>query len=219
MLMTKSKKAFLIFGSLTGCAALILQFYITLSYTQESGLTYLQSTVKFFSFMTILTNILVTLTYLIPLLSPGSKLGLYFEKPIVQSGVLVYILIVGIIYHFMLAHIWDPKGMEKFVDILLHYVMPALYLLYWIFYTEKGIQKLVNCIKWLSYPLIYVIYVLIRGEISGMYPYPFIDVTKFGFGTVLINILFITIGYIVMGLVVIYFDKILSKFSGMKNPA
>ncbi|MBK8549633.1 MAG: Pr6Pr family membrane protein [Ignavibacteria bacterium] len=217
--MTKYKKAFLIFGSLTGCAALILQFYITLSYSEESGLTYLQSTVKFFSFMTILTNILVTLTYTIPLLSPESKWGLYFSKPIVHSGVLVYILIVGIIYHFMLAHIWDPKGMEKFVDILLHYVMPALYLLYWIFFTEKGNQKLINCIKWLSYPLIYVVYALIRGQISGMYPYPFIDVSKFGFGTVLVNIFFITVGYIVMGLIVIYFDKILSKFYGKKSSA
>lgn len=215
--MTKSKKAYQIFGSLTGCATLILQFYISISYSQESGLTYLQSTVKFFSFMTILTNILVTLTYAIPLFSPESKWGMYFSKPIVQSGVLVYILIVGIIYHFMLAHIWDPKGMEKFVDILLHYVMPALYLLYWIFFTEKGKQKLVNCIKWISYPLIYVIYVLIRGEISGMYPYPFIDVSKFGFGTVLINILFITMGYIVMGLIVIFFDAKLFKLSAKKK--
>lgn len=215
--MRKAKTAFQTLGSLTGCIALILQFYISLSYSSQSGLTYFQSTVKFFSFMTILTNILVTLTYLIPLVSPGSKWSLYFNKPIVQSGVLVYILIVGIIYHFMLADIWDPKGMEKFVDILLHYVMPALYLLYWIFFTEKGKQNLINCIKWLIYPFIYIIYILIRGQISGMYPYPFINVSKFGFDVVLKNILFITIGYIVIGLVIIFFDAILFKLSEKTN--
>lgn len=215
--MTKTCKVFLIIGTVVGCTALILQFYITISYSPQSGLTYFQSVIKFFSFMTILTNILVTLTYMIPLLSPGSKWGLYFQRPFVQSGVLVYILIVGIIYHFMLAHIWDPQGLEKFVDILLHYVMPAFYLLYWLINTEKGGQKIINCIIWLSYPLAYIIYILIRGHFSGMYPYPFIDVSKFGFETVLKNIFFITIGYIVMGLLIIFLDNILYKFSRRKN--
>jgi len=151
------------------------------------------------------------------LLSPDSKPGLFFQKPFVQSGILVYILIVGIIYHFMLAHIWNPQGPEKFADILLHYVMPSFYLMYWLFNTEKGRQKIFNCIKWLSYPLAYIIYILIRGHFSGMYPYPFTDVSKFGFETVLKNIFFITIGYILTGLIIIFLDKLLYKFSQRKK--
>ncbi len=207
----KFKKGCRIIGALTGIIALVIQFYLTIAYSPESGLSYLQSVIKFFSFMTILTNILVTLTYLIPLLSPESKLGLYLESPFSESGVLVYILIVGIIYHLILANVWNPKGLQLFADILLHTVIPFMYLIYWILFTEKGTQKYVNCIKWLIYPLIYVIYILIRGALSGMYPYPFLNVTVLGFTSVLQNIFLITLCYVIIGAFIIFADRLFSR--------
>jgi hypothetical protein len=40
---------------------------------------------------------------------------------------------------------------------------------------------------WLAYPAIYLVYSLVRGAITGVYLYPFIDVEKFGFARVTLN--------------------------------
>lgn len=167
--------------------------------------------------MTILTNILVALVYVIPLFNPNSKAGLFFSKSRIQSGILVYILIVFLIYHFILAHQWNPQGWEKIADNLLHYVVPFLYLVFWILFAEKGVQVFINSIKWLIYPFAYVIYILIRGEISGLYPYPFLNVYKLGYSKVLINIFYVSIAYIVVGLIVIVLDKLFSKYFIKQN--
>ena len=159
---------------------------------------------------------LVAMAYLVPLLFPDSGFGIFFSKPAVQSAILVYILIVGAAYHFLLAKQWYPEGLWLLADNLLHYVVPVLYLIYWIIFSDKGNQKAINCIRWLCYPLVYIIYILIRGDIGGIYPYYFLNVSKLGFETVLKNIFFLMIAYIVMGLIIIYFDKLLFKISNKK---
>jgi hypothetical protein len=45
----------------------------------------------------------------------------------VQSGAAIYIAIVGIVYSFALRHIWDPQGLQKIADMLLHDSLPVLY--------------------------------------------------------------------------------------------
>lgn len=211
--MKNFEKAFQIVAGTISCFALCLQFYLIIYSAPEFGLDYLQATIKYFSFMTILTNILVALTYVIPLFKPNSKAGLFFSNPVIQSGVLVYILIVFLVYHFILSHQWNPQGWEKIADCLLHYVVPFLYLLFWLFFVVKGLQGFMNSIKWLIYPFAYVVYALIRGEISGLYPYFFLNISKLGFGKVLINIFYVTIAYIAVGIIVVVFDKLLSKYS------
>ncbi|MEO8664847.1 MAG: Pr6Pr family membrane protein [Ignavibacteria bacterium] len=202
-------------GATIGLVALCLQFYLTVSIAPGSGLTYLGGIIVFFGFMTILTNILVVLSYLIPLSGRNSMLSIFFSNQTVLSGILVYIFVVGIAYHFLLADQWNPKGLALITDLLLHYIVPCLYFVYWILFVKKGSQKFMNSIKWLVYPLLYIIYILIRGAISGLYPYHFIDVNILGYGEVFKNIFFLMIAYIVFGIVVVLFDKFVSTFINM----
>jgi hypothetical protein len=39
-----------------------------------------------------------------------------------------------------------------------------------------------------AYPAAYLVYVLMRGEVSGVYPYFFIDVRNLGYDGVLLNV-------------------------------
>jgi hypothetical protein len=67
------------------------------------------------------------------------------------------------------------------------------------------------------YPLIYIAYELIHGAIVNAYSYPFIDVNKHGYGTVLKNGLFLGVGYYLVGLLLIATDKAMAKsFSNNK---
>ncbi len=207
-----AKNTYQAIGAVIGLAALGLQFYLIVFSSPETSQTSNNGVLKFFSYMTILTNILVVLSYVIPLIGRNSMFSLFFSNPTVLSGILVYIAMVGIAYNFLLAHLWDPKGTGLLADILLHYVVPCVYFIYWILFVEKKMQKFINSFKWLIYPLIYIIFVLILGAISDYYPYPFLNVTGLGYASVFKNIFFLMIGYILLGLLVVLVDKFLSTF-------
>jgi hypothetical protein len=142
-----------------------------------------ETTIRFFSFFTILTNSLVALYFTLFLKKDKSV----FSKPGTLTAVTVYITIVGLVYQILLRHVWQPTGIQKIVDELLHTVIPICVILFWYLYEEKSKVSFSQIPRWLIYPLLYLCYVLIRGHFSGFYPYPFVDVNNLGFTKVLIN--------------------------------
>jgi hypothetical protein len=201
------KKLFAVAGALAAWFALILQLYISLSLADSR----LYEIIKYLSFMTIWTNFIVAVTFTFQVISTESRIGKILNAPSVQGGILLYIIVVSLVYHLVLANIWDPKGPEKVADEFLHTVVPVLYLLYWIFFVRRGDLRFSNSIKWLIYPLIYLIYSLIRGALTGLYPYYFMNVAKLGYAVTFRNIGFIMAGYILLGIIIILIDKILAR--------
>ncbi|MBL7878732.1 MAG: Pr6Pr family membrane protein, partial [Chryseobacterium gambrini] len=55
--------------------------------------------------------------------------------------------IVGLIYQFLLRSTWNPSGMQKLVDELLHSVIPLLVLIYWYWYENKNNLKYGSILK------------------------------------------------------------------------
>lgn len=141
-----------------------------------------ETIVRFFSFFTILTNTLVALYF------TGQSLGRENPaKPGTLTAITVYITIVGIVYQVLLRHIWQPTGLQMIVDELLHTINPLLVILFWYLYEEKRPVKYNQILGWLLYPLVYLIFVLIRGSLSGFYPYPFVNVAEIGLRKTLLN--------------------------------
>lgn len=200
-----------IIAALFGCFALVLQLYLIIKRVPVTGKTYSSEIIRYFSYMTIWTNILVTLTFAIPLIAKNSRIGKFLSSPLMQTGTMLFITIVGLVYHFLLAHIWSPTGLQKVADVSLHYIVPILYIIYWVFFVKKGEQQYTNSLTWMLYPLIYCIYAMIRGAIVHEYPYPFIDVTEHGYGVVLRNSLLLAAGYLLGGFVLILMDKGMAK--------
>ena len=197
------KKTFQIIGAVAAWFAVLLQFYISMKFADSRA----AEAVRFFSFMTIWTNIIIAVFYTVLITSPHTKLGRFFSRPMVQAGLLLYIIIVGLIYHLILARQWNPQGLEFIADQSLHTVVPLLYLIYWILFSDKGKLSYGSAFKWLGYPLVYVVYSLIRGAITGKYPYFFVDVTKLGYVTTLTNASYVLAAYFVLGLLLVYINN------------
>ncbi len=198
-------------SSTIGILTLTAQLYLSLATAHDNGTSYIAAIVRFFSYMTIWTNILIALFFVLSLIRPKSKLNGIFQNQIVQTGLLVYILVVAIIYHLLLSGTWNPKGLQYIVDINLHSTVPLLYLVYWVFYSERGTQKFKNALIWLIYPILYAIYTFFRGEIIQEYPYPFINVTQLGYETVFKNFLLLSGAYYVFGIFIVAIDRLLFK--------
>jgi len=203
-----TQKYILGFLMLAGWFALVSQFYININ-SKAAALPELIT--RYFSYFTILTNLIVAIYCTVLLLNPRSKPGTFFASYRTSTAITVYILIVGIIYNIILRSIWNPQGLQLLVDELLHSVIPVLFLLYWICFVPKQNLKRQELLPWLIYPLLYIILILVRGSFSGFYPYPFINVTNLGLQQVLINAAGITAIFIAVSLLFITMGNLMSK--------
>lgn len=204
-------RLYAITGALVVWFALALQLYLTLRLTVADGRGIVAGILFYLSFFTILTNTLVALALTVPLVSPApaSRWGEFAASPFAQTAVAAYITIVGIVYSVALRHIWDPQGAQRVADLLLHDLIPVLFVVRWLLFVPKGSLRPGDAVRWLAYPLAYVAIIVVRGAVAHRYPYPFIDVTTLGYPRVLLNTVGLTIAFLLVGLIYVAIDRAL----------
>jgi hypothetical protein len=163
--------------------------------------------ITFFSYFTVLTNLLVAVLLTAWLrLSPRGRTRLVAA----QSATAVYITIVGLVYTIVLRRLWNPTGFQALADTLLHDVVPALYVVYWLAFVEKGTLRLSMIGRWLAYPLLFLAYSLARGALTSWYPYPFFDASHLGYVRVLLNAAGLVSLFVALAAVLVAADRILA---------
>ena len=205
------KVKFDVIGLCLGWFAIITQFVLMFQHRQTD---IAEMVIRFLSFFTILTNILVALYFT----TSAFKLKKNLFKWVLSKGALTaitaFILIVGIVYQVALRNVWHPTGLQRVVDELLHTIIPAYVLIYWFFNVDKNDLQLKPIWRWLLYPLIYLIFIFLRGRFSGYYPYPFLNVAQIGYEKTLVNI-GIVIGTTLLMLTILL---IIGKKISLKQP-
>jgi hypothetical protein len=166
---------------------------------------------NFFSYFTILSNLLVALSLTVVILDPKTKIGKIFSLSTTSSAIALYILIVGLVYNLVLRGIWDPKGWQLVADNLLHVAVPVLYFIYWLIFIPKGTLNWKDGIAWTYFPLAYLAYSLIRGHFTAWYPYPFLNVIELGYQQVFINAVFVVIAFVILSSLMIGFNKVMKR--------
>lgn len=182
-----------ILGFLIGWLAIIVQFILMIQNRQAD---IPETIIRFFSFFTILTNILVAL-YFTSRISISKNTSL---SRLTNSGNLTaltaFILVVGLVYQFILRGTWQPTGLQRIIDELLHSAIPLFVFLYWLKFANKTDLIFKNIKIWLWYPIGYFLYVIIRGHFSNFYPYPFVNVIEIGYSQVFINAVIISLFFL-----------------------
>ncbi len=188
--------------------AVLTQYYLML----ENRVTSVaEASIRFFSFFTILTNLLLAIYFTISLLKVKKGIFLSLNKPGFLTAITVYITIVGLVYQILLRSVWEPTGIQLIVDELLHTVIPAIAILFWYLYEDKTAVRYMQLIQWLIYPLIYLVYILIRGHFSEFYPYPFLNVNGLGLQSVLVNSAGLMVLFIGISALYIKLGKVLKR--------
>ena len=126
---------YLIVMAALGWFALAAQLYLII---QNRVASVAETVIRYFSFFTILTNIIVALCVTVLLVKPNTKCGKFLYRPATLTAITVYITIVGIVYNVILRFLWQPQGLQKIIDELLHTVIPFLFILLWVFYVSKS---------------------------------------------------------------------------------
>jgi hypothetical protein len=207
----KRDKVLSAIGLALGIALLGLQFSLTIPSRMATGASLTSSIVFFFSFFTILSNIGVVLTYL-GALTHWNWLN-WFRHHQTRTHFAVLILIVMMVYHFVLAGIWVPVGLFKLADLGLHYAAPIVYLTWWATIRRYKTLNYYQITAMMVPSLIYIVYALLRGQLTGLYPYPFIDAGVLGIHQTLLNVLGLFAVTTLMMALFIWIDRQLLKFS------
>jgi hypothetical protein len=203
-----SERAYALIAAAIAWLGVLLQCYLSLKLSLEKDRTIGAGLVIFLGFFTVLTNIAVGLTLTLPLLARKSVLGQFLARPFAVAGVAASIAFVGLGYHFLLRHVWNPQGAQLLADITLHYVVPVIFVAYWWVYSRTGTLRWWHPLLWSLYPIAYFAYAVVRGEIIGTYPYGFIDVSAIGYRQTVQNAFGLLFAFILLGLSFVALDRI-----------
>ncbi|MBN8642715.1 MAG: Pr6Pr family membrane protein [Flavobacteriales bacterium] len=178
---------------------IIAQFVLLLEARMTSVI---EAVFRFFTFFTILTNILVAIVFTALWLKPKNKFS-FFTRFNTISATAVYIFVVGFVYNTVLRFIWEPQGLQRIVDEMLHLIIPIVFITYWMYNIKSNSIQWKSIFNWLMYPMIYLVVILIRGHFADYYPYPFVNVLELGYSKVILNSLLLTLFFGLISSVVI----------------
>lgn len=193
--------------------AVIAQFVLMLN-NRTAGIG--ETVLRFISYFTILSNTMVALYYTLRTVR-GAVGG--WGKAGIHTAVALYIAVVGGVYQVALRHVWQPTGLQWVVDELLHTLIPLLVLLHWWAFATHDKARWAWVPGFLVYPAVYLCWVLLRGELSGFYPYPFIHVADLGWPTTLRNALILVMVFCGMAVLFIGLQRWRARPKGQYHGA
>lgn len=177
-------------------ASLLLQAWLSATGTVARGGTVGEALFRLSGYFTILTNLVVVGVCVA--LARGARVPEWLT-----AGTALWIGFVGAVYHLMLAHLYDHRGWWAVADAGLHTAVPLLYLALWGLLLPKGGLAWRHVAAWAAFPLAYAAQALLRGGLTGWYPYPFLDVSRLGLARVLWNAAELTVLFLAGGALVI----------------
>lgn len=189
----------------TALAAVLIQYA---TFMAATDLDPLGGTIRYFSYFTITTNCLVAFSWGVQAFAPSSRVGVFFSRDSVRTAIAGYIVLVGTVYHLLLSAIHNPDGIEWFANHLLHTIVPAAVFLEWLLNSGDRSARYAQAIAWQVYPVIYTIYTLIKGAVTGFYPYPFLDVNVLQYSGVAINFVGLSIGFVLSSLLFVAIGRL-----------
>jgi hypothetical protein len=155
--------------------------------------------VNFFSYFTIQSNLigLAALLAAAATTRESRSAGVDFFR----GAATAYLTLTFIVFALLLADT-DVDTAIVWVDRVLHRVMPIVLVADLLLEPPARPIPVRRALWWLAYPLVWTGYTLVRGAITGWYPYPFLNPANGGYAVVAAYSVAIFIGTLVIVLAV-----------------
>jgi hypothetical protein len=149
---------------------------------------------NFFSFFTIQSNILAVAALFLLVAVPRERRTALFDGA--RQAAVLYIAITGVVFALLLSGLQeDVQTSASWVDFVVHKLMPVVLVVDWLVDPPHRRLPAWTVLAWLVYPAAWLAYTLVRGEIVDWYPYPFVDVSRLGYGGVLARAAGLTVAF------------------------
>lgn len=202
------RRTLAIVGFIVGTVALVVQFFAVTGSLMDAGRGLIGSVVFYFTYFTILTNLVLVLIYLGALVR-GKRWLVPFRRPVMRAGAAAAITLVMVYYAIFLHGLYADQSQFWLANIALHYISPVIYLIWFAGWNRSGTVSYGSIPVMMSLPALYLAYVLLRGALTGEYPYPMLDADALGYYQVLQNIAGLAIAFAVLSAAAIFVDRAL----------
>jgi hypothetical protein len=194
-------RALAIFLAVIGWPALITQLFASIAYQQQQGHSVAYGIFMYAGYFTILTNLFCTIvaTAYVKNHAAESRWNIWREPWVVTAATMA-IAMVGLVFHLLLRKQYQPTGIAALTNLIHHYIVPLVFLVFWWFTVPRRSVAWGDISRLFAYPAAYFVYIAARGEISGVYPYPFFDVSTIGYGQAALNAAGIAVVFILAGM-------------------
>jgi hypothetical protein len=162
----------------------------------------------YFTYFTLWSNILVAIVMLMLFARPNRD-SFWFR--VLRLDSVLMIVVTGIIYNVVLAATAKNQGLEVWTNFFLHVLTPLLTFVVWLIAGPRGWISWRIIAASLILPIIWLVFALVRGAFIGAYPYGFLDVATYGYGTVLTNVAGIVAFAIVLCLILWGIDWVIRR--------
>ena len=164
----------------------------------------------YFSFFTILTNMLVMVASTGIARSRGN-LHRWAIRSSTRTAISVYISVTAVIFQLLLAKHVEFSPIGWWGNLLVHQLVPAMWLTGWVLFGRHGGIARSAPLHWLIYPVAYAAWTFAHGAATGWYPYPFMNVATRGGATVAFNMALMTLFFAVLGHTFRWIDGVLAR--------
>lgn len=169
-----------------------------------------------FAYFTIQSNLIVGVTTLLLAVRPpeSGPCGRPSVPLLARSARLlgvVDITLTFVVFHAVLRDLQDLTGQAAFADVLLHSVSPVLCVTGWVFFGPRGWVDRTTIALSLVYLLVWGGSTLVRGELVGFYPYPFMDPADKGYPRVALNLVAIAVVFVALCVLMLAADRRLAR--------
>lgn len=191
--MTAYLRSYRVLVALLGFSALVTEVAVLVERDQlKPG--------NFFSFFTVEANAFAVGVLLVSAVTTRSR-----RLEMFRGASTLFMLTTIVVFTLLLSDL-DPAILTAvpWDNTVLHYLMPIGVTLDWLIDPPRQRIPFRSALVWLVVPLAYVVYSLVRGEITGWYPYPFLDPADGGY----LHVAIVSVG---IAVVVAFFAWIVTR--------
>lgn len=146
---------------------------------------------NFFSYFTIQSNLIAAAVFLVGVAWWRTPPSAIWE--LVRGASVLHMTITLIVFAVLLSGT-DVDTALPWVDTVLHRVMPVAVIVDWLIDPPRHPVPFRTSLRWTTFPLLWLVYTMVRGAITGWYPYPFLDPARGGgYGSVAVYVVVILI--------------------------
>lgn len=155
------------------------------------------SAANFFSYFTVISNILLTVVLVAfvarPLLRDADGFGA------IRGTATLGIIATGLVYAVLLAPASaDVDVTLRWVDLVLHTVAPIFGLVDWLVDPPRRRPTTTAAASWLLLSAVWLAYTMVRGPIVDWYPYPFLDPNEESWASIVVTSIAVMVVFVLI---------------------
>ncbi len=132
-------------------------------------------------------------------------------SPRIFGCIAMAIIVVGVVYHVLLAATHEVAGIEVFLNQVFHTILPIAVPIFWLVYEDGSELGFKDALIWICYPLFYCVAALLRAQFEGKYPYFFLNLDEQGVAGVAMYIVGLSIFILIIALLVVGAGRLASR--------